>query len=212
MVEDGLVLIGPGSEWFWAALSGVVTTITLLAIFRQLRLQRNEASIAQVEAFARELHSERFLLHRLAILVAARDGGDPARIPDGSAVWLANYWEGMATLARSGHFDRRLIWNTAGPLCQVWWLALAPWIMRIRVEFNENSYPDFEWLARTMREMDERAGSPPVTVTTDPAVLDGFIARVREQLRVEQALRTVMIASADTVPVQPTAAAVAPES
>jgi hypothetical protein len=41
-----MVFIGPGSEWFWAALSGIVTAVTLIAIFRQLRLQRSEGAIA----------------------------------------------------------------------------------------------------------------------------------------------------------------------
>jgi hypothetical protein len=29
---DGLTLIGPGSEWFWTALSGIVVAVTLLVI------------------------------------------------------------------------------------------------------------------------------------------------------------------------------------
>lgn len=205
----GMSFIGPGSEWFWAALSGIVTMVTLLAIWRQLRIQRNEASIAQVESFARELFSERALHHRLAIHVAAREGTDPARLPEGAAVWLANYWEGMATLARRGHLDSRLIWSTAGQLCQIWWLVLAPWIGRVRADFGEDSYPDFEWMARTMREMDERAGSPRVALLTDPASLDRFIARLREQLRVEQSLRTVIIAPPEAM-TAPSASAAAP--
>ena len=37
---DGLALIGPGSEWFWTAVSGLVLAITFIAIYRQLRLQQ----------------------------------------------------------------------------------------------------------------------------------------------------------------------------
>ncbi len=35
---DGMVLIGPGSEWFWTAVSGIVLAITFVANFRQLAL------------------------------------------------------------------------------------------------------------------------------------------------------------------------------
>ncbi len=42
---DGMSLIGPGSEWFWTAVSGVVLAVTLIAIYRQLRLQANQAAI-----------------------------------------------------------------------------------------------------------------------------------------------------------------------
>ena len=31
---NGLVLIGPGSEWFWTALSGLVVAVTFFAIYR----------------------------------------------------------------------------------------------------------------------------------------------------------------------------------
>jgi hypothetical protein len=38
---EGLVLIGPGSEWLWTAVSGLVLAITFLAIWRQLALARS---------------------------------------------------------------------------------------------------------------------------------------------------------------------------
>jgi hypothetical protein len=37
---DGVVFVGTGSEWFWAALTGLVLAGTFVAIYRQLRLQR----------------------------------------------------------------------------------------------------------------------------------------------------------------------------
>ena len=45
---DGMAFIGPGSEWFWTAVSGIVLAITFIAItfiaiYRQLRGQREQA-------------------------------------------------------------------------------------------------------------------------------------------------------------------------
>jgi hypothetical protein len=37
---DGVTFVGAGSEWFWAAVSGLVLAVTFIAIYRQLRLQR----------------------------------------------------------------------------------------------------------------------------------------------------------------------------
>lgn len=37
---DGMTFIGPGSEWFWTAISGLVLAGTFIAIYRQFRLQR----------------------------------------------------------------------------------------------------------------------------------------------------------------------------
>jgi hypothetical protein len=39
-ISDGVVFIGSGSEWFWAAVSGLALAVTFIAIYRQLRLQR----------------------------------------------------------------------------------------------------------------------------------------------------------------------------
>jgi hypothetical protein len=36
---DDLVVIGPGSEWFWAMPQFVAVVVTLVAIYRQLKAQ-----------------------------------------------------------------------------------------------------------------------------------------------------------------------------
>lgn len=33
---DNAVLIGPGSEWFWTAITGIMFAVTFLALYRQL--------------------------------------------------------------------------------------------------------------------------------------------------------------------------------
>jgi len=39
---DGMSFIGPGSEWFWTAVSGIVLAGTGVAIYRQLRVQQRQ--------------------------------------------------------------------------------------------------------------------------------------------------------------------------
>ena len=36
---DGMSFIGPGSEWFWTMLQVLVVAVSLLGLYRQLRLQ-----------------------------------------------------------------------------------------------------------------------------------------------------------------------------
>lgn len=52
---DGLALVGPGSEWFWSMLQFVVVTVTLYAIYRQIRLQSASAAIEQAAALQHDL-------------------------------------------------------------------------------------------------------------------------------------------------------------
>jgi hypothetical protein len=87
---DGLALIGPGSEWFWTAISGIVLAVTFLAIYRQLRLQRSQGAIEQIAAFTREWNSERMLVHRRNVLIALRDGTDRKVLPEGAVSMVGN--------------------------------------------------------------------------------------------------------------------------
>ena len=211
---DGMVFIGPGSEWFWTALSGIVLAVTFIAIYRQLRLQRSQGAIEQTDAFEREWNSERFLLYRLNFLVALQDGADPAHLPEAAAQTLTNYWEEVGTLARSGHLDWRLLWNNRGDACRRWWGYVGPFARATRARLEDPTIAvDFEWLAGEMQEMDRRAG---VGVMYNEArlsaMLDGDISNARERVRIEQSLRTVILASPETVPAAPPATAASVEA
>jgi hypothetical protein len=204
---DGMAFIGPGSEWFWTALSGLVLAITFIAIYRQLRLQRGQGAIEQIEAFLREWNSERLLSYRLNVLVALQGGAEPAHLPDAAAQTLANYWEGIGTLARAGHLDRRLLWDNHGNSCQAWWGYVGPQCMATRARLEDPGvYENFEWLAAAMDAMDRRAGRRVVyNEALLTGLLDGGVTNLRERLRIERSLRTVIIAPPEvmTAPTAP---------
>jgi hypothetical protein len=148
---DGMAFIGPGSEWFWTALSGLVLAVTFIAIYRQLRLQRSQGAIEQIDAFLREWNSERLLSYRLNVLVALQYGVDPAHVDDAFSAMLGNYWEGMGTLARAGHLDRSLLRENHGNTCQLWWGYLGPYCRALRARMEAPAlYENFEWLSGEM--------------------------------------------------------------
>jgi hypothetical protein len=195
---DQLTLIGGGSEWFWTAMSGVVLAVTFLAIYRQLRLGRSQGAIAQLEAFAREWNSERLLIFRRDVLLAARSSNDAAALPEGAASTIGNYWEGIAALTRGGHLDRRLLWNQYGNTCQAWWDVLKPYVVAARSRSNDpTNYEDFEWLVGVLDGLDRRsgAGSRP----GPDAWRDRAITAIDEMLAVERSLREVFVVPAGRV-------------
>ena len=67
---DGMAFIGPGSEWFWTALSGVVLAVTFLGIYRQLSIARSANAFEQMARIANNWDSERLARHKLEILIA----------------------------------------------------------------------------------------------------------------------------------------------
>ena len=64
IITVGMAFIGPGSEWFWAALTGLVLAGTGVAIYRQLRMQR-----LQIEDNTKLLRSQ---AHYNAIMLGQR--------------------------------------------------------------------------------------------------------------------------------------------
>jgi hypothetical protein len=206
---DGMAFIGPGSEWFWTALSGIVLAVTFLAIYRQLRLQRSQAANEQIHSFVREWKSERLLSYRLDILVALQGGAAPADAPSAAAGMLCDYWEAIATLARAGHLDLWLLWNNDGNQCLLWWGLLRPYARATREGMQDRTvYENFEWLAGEMQTLDRRAGVGAVYDEAHIAPqLDGMVATLRERLRFERSLRTVYLTSREDAPVSAPAAA-----
>ena len=199
---DGMAFIGPGSEWFWTALSGIVLAVTFIAIYRQLRLQRSQSAIEQLDGFQREWASERIVRHMLDALVARRDGTDPADMPPAAVYALAIFWEKIGSLCRSGHIDPKLLWNVSGDECIECWVLLAPHVKRGQRRMSDPTYFEhFEWIAGVMSETSGRAGVPAFDEAMLANLLNDRIAEYRDLIRVEQALRTVIIASPDAMPV-----------
>ena len=194
---DELVVFGPGSEWFWAALTGIVTAVTLLAIFRQLRLQASQAAIKQVSAFDREWLSERFVTYRLEVFLAIKGGASPLEYPMPATFRLANFWESIGALVRMGHLDRRLLRESSGPFCEEAWVYLAPVVEAERAKTKDPTvWMHFEWLAGVMAEMHlaSAAGATPIDLADFMSALDRYIASSRRSLAIEQSLRSVTIA------------------
>jgi hypothetical protein len=206
----GMAFIGPGSEWFWAALQFTALAITFIAIYRQLRIARSSRAVEQVQAYSRQFGDERNARYRLAILVALRD---EMPIPLGVGIGMANYFEDVATLSRSGHLDVKLLWNSLGLDVQTWWLVLEPVVRRGRAINGAITYSNWEWLVGKFVAMDRRAGGG-VDINAEYFAkwrAGGVIERIQDRIRVEEALRSVIIAPShglDTA--QPVAAAPTP--
>jgi hypothetical protein len=207
---DGMAFIGPGSEWFWTALSGLVLAITFIAIYRQLSLARSAGAIAQMDAFDRDWSSERFARNKLEVLLAQGDSSDWAAVPDGAAAQVANFWEKLGTLAKDGHIDAGLLWDSYGNDVELWWITLRSWIGAKRSEMADRTiYVQFEWLARRMTDLDRQSQVPVLSQDLVRSSVARRIVALENTIRIEQALRTVLIASPEPVTSAPVATAAA---
>jgi hypothetical protein len=75
---------------------------------------------------------------------------------------------------------------------------------KFRAEYGDPSmFEDFEWFAAFTAETDRRAGAPAYDASTFALTLEDRIAAVQDRLRVEQSLRTFILAPAEVGVVQP---------
>ena len=189
---DGMSLIGPGSEWLWSAATGVVAVVTLLAIYRQLRLQHAERAIEQLDGFRREAYSEPMARYALDVVVALRDHDDPTKVPEAAVLGLGDFWGNYATLARAGHRDTALLWQSDSTTPQVIWWWIQPFIVQARAErrLGVPPYVDFEWMVGELAEKDRAAGRPAVTHDAVMANIDHDIRLNMDLIRFYEALRS----------------------
>ena len=197
---DGIALIGPGSEWFWTALTGLILAITFFAIYRQLSVARSATAIEQLTSFETELSSERMTRLSLDVAIALRDGVDPAHLPRSSAGAILGYWERVGGLVRRGHLDAELLWDGSGGNCQAWWVVLEPRAQRLRAEYGPAYGENFEWLAGVMADISRRRGDKLNDWASIMANLDETIADHRASLRLQEALRSVPPAAPEPSP------------
>jgi hypothetical protein len=192
----GMAFFGPGSEWFWAALQFTALIITFTAIYRQLRIARSARAVEQVQGFSSRFRDERLARYQLEILVALRDGME---IPLGAGIALANEHENAATLGRFGHIDVKLLWDSLSIDFEIWWNVMQPVVRRGRALDGALAYSNWEWLVREFEGMDRQAGGfvPVDAEYVANWLAGGIVERIQERIRVEQALRTIIVASPD---------------
>ena len=189
---DGLVLIGPGSEWFWTAISGIVLAVTFIAIYLQLRTARAGEAVKMLDELDDQWTSERMTRHGI-VMTRWLAGGAPADSrPLGSLSFVGNFWEKVGTLGRRGHFDVRLLWDAMGNDCQTQWILLRDFARAEREARSAPAmYENFEWLAGEMVALDRRAGRQPVDPNWVKSSTPIRLAAMEKRVDIEVALRSV---------------------
>ena len=183
-------VLGPG--WFWSMLGVVLVVGSLVGLYRQLRLQARTGAIEQLDAFRREAYSESMQRYGLDVMTALRDHDDPADVPEAAVLGLGDFWANFATLARAGHRDAALLWQSDSASPQIIWWWIAPFVFKTRAEprFGVPSYADFEWLVGVLAEMDRTGGRQAITQAVVMSDLDHLISLQRDLIRYAQAVRS----------------------
>ena len=154
---DGMVFIGPGSEWFWTALSGIVLAGTALAIYRQLVDARGAAALSRLGTLLNTWQSPTLVLARLRVMIALRDGKtlEPG---DQNAAAVFFFIEGLAALRDAGGYSYQALYNEWGWVIRPWWRMLEPQVRAEREFLGFRVWQGFEDLEMACRRIDEKSG------------------------------------------------------
>jgi hypothetical protein len=188
---DGMAFIGPGSEWLWTALTGLVLALTGFGIFRQLSAQRFGNELAHWRALNDEWTGDRMKRFRIKTLIECAQ-----RTPDLSYAMLevGGVFEELAYLQNHGLLESKMNLDlTSLTVQQYWWAMAAPRVVKER-EDNPRLWREWERMAMRMAERDRRAGIADDRFR-DPEylygpMLDRAIAGQLEGLRIEQEIRS----------------------
>ncbi len=196
---DGMAFIGPGSELFWTAVSGIVLAVTFLAIYRQLRVQGSANAVHRMESLQGTWESEQMIHTRLLVVLWCKHAGGTSPGPEAQASLggLGDFFENLSDLEEDGYISWKEVENSWGWALAIFWTLLAPAILERRHNMT-GLYVGFERLAKRATAAAAKRGDDWSLEQADiPDVLDGIIGRSQARLRI---LRDV---AGHVIPVDP---------
>lgn len=191
IVQMQIPMWGAGSEWFWAFWQFIAVVLTLVLIWKQVKQQtESHKSIEkQVKLQTKEVEiqtashvvqtvctiqerwcSETMQRVRLEVCTEWENG---KRDFDGACEYIACFFEELGTFVKIKAIPIETMWDMQSWNIEYYWGMFKTGILKIRKNYKEPVYSDFEGLFRVMREISDAKGAPSV----DEASLDEFVKR-----------------------------------
>lgn len=181
---DGMVIFGPGSEWFWSMAQFIVVVATLFGIYRQLKAQSASNALARIGAFNDRYESKEMLLAKLNVAIQLRYG-DPVVEMNARMDSIANFFDLLWDQYRAGFMSPKEIDDRFGGGAQIWWRLLRPAIEGSRATENEPLLLEgFQKVDALCGERAVKRRSPRTYFLEAPVslLLDEMIKRATERL------------------------------
>lgn len=169
-------------EWFWGMMQFIAVTVSLVAIYWQIRLQRATHIISAMTIFDNKWQSEQFLRARYKYCdnyVPDRKDDDPL------ADLLCPFFEDLGTYVRRKALPIDVVFEYFSyAICNYWYMSKRS-IDDIRAKNNPSFYTEFEYLHSAIKRHAESRG-----ISLDPVDGDGEKFRKFEMQRATLLLNT----------------------
>lgn len=176
-----VTLVGPNSAWLWSAISGIALVLSLLAIYRQVSMQRSSNAIQQVTNLRVEYNSELWVGERIECINQLLSD-EPVTLHSTSVWAVAEYFDNIGTLARKRHLDRTLLYSLLGGNAVSWWAILTPTFDDLNIQESAPGYiDDFKWLVTDI--LKRREGKGTVAGASSTTITPEYLREMRDGLR-----------------------------
>jgi hypothetical protein len=139
-------LVGPDSLWFWQALQAIAVTVSLLMIWRQLRLQRYKNMLDVLTYLDQTWSEERLVFARLIVCRAYTEKKGLHDINFRQEP-LYSFFENIGLLVRKRVLDPDVIWESYSQPIEYYWCMLETSVHNFRAAGHDNTwYTGFEYL------------------------------------------------------------------
>ena len=156
---DGMAFIGPGSEWFWTALTGVVLGITFIGIWRQLRLERAADAVVRLEALWAQWRTDEAEHAKLSVAHQMRHGKERPLLERYTiAAPVLDFLDSVAELREGGLVSLDEVWWEQSLELQNWIAVLSPLVDEMRSTYGFGHYAHLGDLAAELLAEDRRRG------------------------------------------------------
>ena len=158
-------IFGTDSSWFWAMCQFIVITISLIFIYRQLRIQRQANALSSLKSLDDKWRSINMAKARYA--VCKKCGHDDKKIRHNEENIL-DFFEEMGLFLKRKVFDKKAIWEFYSYYIEHYWPILQPKIVEIRAETQDKTwFSNFEYLYKKCVLVSNKKGTPDPTKTED---------------------------------------------
>ena len=186
---DGLVLAGPGSEWFWSAAQFAAIVVSLIAIYRQIKAQGASNYVQRIDTLHARWASPRMTYSRLELALHLR-----YQEPDAAcylkALPLLDFFADLYNMELNGYITADEIAANWGRSIQEWVACTAPLVQARRQQTGNPVIYDLDPLIAKIRAWEAKRGTGPaprLEPDTIPSLLDAAIDRARAFLQQEAA-------------------------
>ena len=176
---QGLMIFGPGSEWFWSMAQFIVVVVTLFGIYRQLHAQASANALGRLEALSRRWESRLLTLARVRCAISLRYG---ERQPGMSVEMhcIGDFFLDLANLHEESHITMNEIDANWGTSIQIWTALMRDPIHEERqIEGDPVFYDGLDDLAARLhaRRLARGGQALQIDAASTPGWLDTAIAK-----------------------------------